>query len=109
MTAAEAPEPVGRARAHRPGLRNTAAAAGCCLADLLAEVRIQLGGPPVAVRTRVVRGDPAELLPAAAAGARFLVVGHGGHGGGLGSVSRRCVRDAPCCVVVIPTPAGCPG
>jgi nucleotide-binding universal stress UspA family protein len=62
------------------------------------------------VTSRVVNGDPAEVLLDAAADADLLVVGSRGHGAFadalLGSVGRRCVHHARCahhahCPVVI--------
>ncbi len=57
------------------------------------------------VNRRVIRGRPAEVLVAAAAGAELLVVGSRGHGAMagmlLGSVSEYVVAHAPCPVLVI--------
>jgi nucleotide-binding universal stress UspA family protein len=62
--------------------------------------------PDVQVVTRVVQGNPAQVLLDAAAGAQMLVLGSRGHGtlAGmlLGSVSQHCVQHAPCPVVVVP-------
>ena len=75
------------------------------LAETVADVTGQQG-PPVEIRTRVVRGHPAEVLLEAAAGADMLVLGSRGHGtfAGilLGSVSQHCVQHAPCPVLVVP-------
>jgi nucleotide-binding universal stress UspA family protein len=60
----------------------------------------------VEIRKSVVHGHPAEVLLEAAIGAQMLVVGRRGHGtyAGilLGSVSRHCVKHAPCPVLVVP-------
>lgn len=63
----------------------------------------------VPVVHRVLSGDPAETLVAAAGGAaRLLVVGTTGLTGlrrwMLGSVSQRCVQLSPVPVVVVPRP-----
>jgi nucleotide-binding universal stress UspA family protein len=62
------------------------------------------------VRTRVVAGHPAELLPEVAEGADLLVVGSRGHGefAGLliGSVGLHCAAHAPCPLVVVRSGAG---
>jgi nucleotide-binding universal stress UspA family protein len=59
----------------------------------------------VEIERRVVEGDPADVLVAAAADADLLVVGSRGHGGlvglMLGSVSQRCAHLAPCPVVIV--------
>ncbi len=64
---------------------------------------------PVEIRPKVVEGNPAAVLLAAAAGADLLVVGSRGHGGFvealLGSVSQHCVHHAKCPVVIIRDPA----
>ncbi len=64
--------------------------------------------PPVAVTTRVVEGNAAQVLVDAARTARLLVVGNRGHGGFsealLGSVSQHCTHHATCPVVVIRAP-----
>jgi nucleotide-binding universal stress UspA family protein len=61
--------------------------------------------PSVAVDSRGVLGQPAEVLLRVARGARMLVVGSRGRGGFasllLGSVSDQCVRHATCPVVVV--------
>jgi nucleotide-binding universal stress UspA family protein len=61
--------------------------------------------PPVPVQRLLVRGDPADVLIAAAEGAEVLVVGNRGRGAFaraiLGSVSQRCAAHAPCPVVVV--------
>ncbi|MFJ1704949.1 universal stress protein [Kitasatospora sp. NPDC088346] len=63
---------------------------------------------PVEVRERLVRGNPADVLLEAAAGAEILVVGSRGHGtfarALLGSVSARCAMHAPCPVVIVRPP-----
>jgi nucleotide-binding universal stress UspA family protein len=64
----------------------------------------ELGGP-ADLTTRVVEGNPAQVLLDAAANATLLVVGSRGHGtlAGvlLGSVGMHCVQHAPCPVVVV--------
>jgi nucleotide-binding universal stress UspA family protein len=78
---------------------------GKVLGDTITEVSALLPRP-VAVRSRVVQGDAAQVLLASATDAEMLVVGSRGHGtfAGivLGSVSQHCVQHAPCPVVVIP-------
>jgi nucleotide-binding universal stress UspA family protein len=62
----------------------------------------------VVVASEVVQGRAAEALCAAARDADLLVLGGHGHSRVwhtvLGSVSEECVRDAPCPVVVVPSP-----
>ncbi len=75
-------------------------------AKTLAEALAEVSGlaPDVIVCPRVVEGNAAEVLLRAACGAELLVVGSRGHSGfaaTLGSVSRHCVRHAPCPVVVV--------
>lgn len=57
------------------------------------------------VRSRVVRGHPAQVLLDAAAGADLLVVGSRGHGAFaealLGSVGQYCVHHAHCPVLIL--------
>ncbi|MDD7933219.1 universal stress protein [Actinomycetospora straminea] len=76
---------------------------------MVTDVAYELGGehlvrPPVTVE--VARGDAADVLVRAAAGADELVVGHRGRGAVasalLGSVGWGCVRHAPCPVRVVP-------
>lgn len=73
------------------------------LAPVLAE------HPDLQVRREVVEGDAAEALTRLAADAALLVLGSHGHShlrhALLGSVSERCVRHAPCPVVIVPAPA----
>jgi nucleotide-binding universal stress UspA family protein len=74
----------------------------------------QLGGAAAQVKitTAVVRGDPAQVLLDAAAGADLLVVGNRGHGvlaeALLGSVSQHCAHHASCPVVIVRDPARYP-
>ena len=63
---------------------------------------------PVTVLTRVINGDPTQVLLDAGARAAFLVVGSHGHGALagalLGSISQHLCQRAPCPVVVVPSP-----
>jgi nucleotide-binding universal stress UspA family protein len=76
-------------------------------ADELARAVADLPGPAgqAEIRSKVVEGNPAEVLLHASAGADMLVVGSRGHGGFaaalLGSVGQHCVHHATCPVVVI--------
>lgn len=88
--------------------------------DQLAQVQAKLeavvaetttGSTGIRVTAEVIRGRAAPVLLEAARAADLLVVGSRGRGGLaevlLGSVSERCVRHAPCPVVVLrdsPTP-----
>ncbi len=71
----------------------------------------QLGNAAAQVKitTAVVRGDPAQVLLDAAAGADLLVVGNRGHSvlaeALLGSVSQHCAHHASCPVVIVRNPA----
>lgn len=73
----------------------------------LADAVIEVAGDscPVIIEQRVLEGQPAQVLLAAARNADLLVVGSRGHGGVvgalLGSVSQYCVHHAPCPVVVV--------
>ncbi|WP_203692872.1 CBS domain-containing protein [Catellatospora coxensis] len=62
----------------------------------------------VPLRTKTVRGRPAEVLCAESAGAALLVLGRHGHSRAsaarAGSVSEECIRRAPCPVLVVPRP-----
>ena len=62
------------------------------------------------VRTRMVQGNPVEVLLAESEGAEALVVGSRGLGGFrralLGSVSQQCATHARCPVVIVRPPAG---
>ncbi|MFI6445689.1 universal stress protein [Kitasatospora sp. NPDC050543] len=64
---------------------------------------------PVEVHEQLVRGNPADVLLAAADGADLLVVGSRGHGtfarALLGSVSTRCAMHASCPVVIVRPPS----
>ena len=68
-------------------------------------------GPEAAANAEVVlrRGNAAEELIAASAGASMLVVGSRGRGGFkslmLGSVSQQCAAHAECPVVIVHEPA----
>ncbi|WP_030690454.1 universal stress protein [Streptomyces globisporus] len=68
---------------------------------------VLLGADDVRLREHVARGNPAEVLTEAAAGAELLVVGSRGRGGFtgllLGSVSQQCALHAPCPVVIVRT------
>ena len=72
--------------------------------------RAALAVPDVSTETRVVFGDPADALLAAAfdAQAELLIVGSRGRGPiasvMFGSVSARLASAAPCPVVVVPSP-----
>ena len=67
-------------------------------------------GPPVEMETKLVEGDPADVLEAQAEQADLLVVGSRGRSGIaaalLGSVSRHVVDHAACPVVVVKAPRG---
>ncbi|GAA4990113.1 hypothetical protein GCM10025734_16780 [Kitasatospora paranensis] len=70
--------------------------------------RVLAEAPSVEVRERLVRGNAADVLLAAAEGADLLVVGSRGRGtfarALLGSVSQRCAMHAPCPVVIVRPP-----
>jgi nucleotide-binding universal stress UspA family protein len=63
------------------------------------------GDEPVKITTRVIQGNPAQVLVEESAGADLLVVGNRGHGGFvealLGSTGQHCVHHASCPVLVI--------
>jgi nucleotide-binding universal stress UspA family protein len=71
-----------------------------------------LASAGVVVAAEVVEGRAADVLCAAARDADLLVLGGHGHSRVwhtvLGSVSEECVRDAPCPVVVVPSPRPAP-
>ncbi|MEV4430396.1 universal stress protein [Streptomyces sp. R-07] len=73
------------------------------LADEIQAVLVRADDVPV--REHVVRGNPAEVLTEASAGAELLVVGSRGRGGFesllLGSVGQQCALHAPCPVVIV--------
>lgn len=73
------------------------------LAKMLGDATVP---PDVEVETRVVEGNPVNVLIEASTDADLLVVGSRGRGGLtgvlLGSVSQRCVERAHCPVVVVP-------
>jgi nucleotide-binding universal stress UspA family protein len=80
----------------------------------LAAVLRYVDSPPVVAR-EVVAGEPVGVLSRAAASADMLVVGsHGSHNRSrlraalMGSVSEGCIRQAPCPVLVVPTPRTTP-
>ncbi len=70
-----------------------------------ASVRARTVAPGAAITTKIVDGAPAPLFIEESEGADLLVVGTRGRGGFtslvLGSVSRKCVHQAPCPVVVV--------
>jgi len=70
-----------------------------------ASVRARTVAPGAAITTKIVDGVPAPVLTEESGGADLLVVGTRGRGGFtslvLGSVSRECVHQAPCPVVVV--------
>lgn len=65
--------------------------------------------PDLAVTSRQIAGDPADVLPGMVRGAEVLVVGTRGAGGfdklRLGSVALAVAGRAPCRVVLVPPPA----
>lgn len=75
---------------------------------LTAEVEALTSLHGVTLATEAVEGRAADVLSAAARGARMLVLGSHGHGRVrhtvLGSVAEECVRKATCPVVVLPVP-----
>ena len=78
----------------------------------LQEVTAEIGAefPDVPITERVVDGPAGPALLSQAAGASVLVVGARGRaafpGMLLGSVAEYCVRNGPCPVLVVRTPAG---
>ncbi len=78
----------------------------------LQEVTAEVGAefPDVPITERVVDGPAGPALLSQAADASLLVVGAQGRaafpGMLLGSVAEYCVRNGPCPVVVVRTPAG---
>jgi len=85
------------------GIEDFEDAAWRTLAEAIRETGAAQAG--VEIRPWVQEGHPAQVLVAAAQGARLLVVGSRGHGefaaALLGSVSQNCVHHAPCPVVVV--------
>jgi len=73
------------------------------LSDAIAGVAA--GAESAKITSRVMKGNPAQLLLQESAGADLLVVGSRGHGGFvealLGSTGQHCVQHATCPVVVI--------
>lgn len=67
--------------------------------------RLRQDHPKVDVAARAVHDDPRNALLAAASEDDYLVVGSRGCGGVagmlLGSVAARCIREAPCPVLVV--------
>ena len=61
--------------------------------------------PDVVVRSRVIRGRPADILEAASRGGTLLVVGSRGHGGFrgllLGSVSQALIHRTTCPIAIV--------
>ncbi|MFD9123801.1 universal stress protein [Kitasatospora sp. NPDC059571] len=76
------------------------------VADSVAELQEQLGGPPVEVEVVCEPGRPAQVLLEASKGAGLLVVGSRGSGAwgrlALGSTSTEVVHHARLPVVVVP-------
>jgi nucleotide-binding universal stress UspA family protein len=91
---------------HGEGSAGTAHAAARRFVDQALSRLASSIGRPTSVAWRVVEGDPERVLTEAAARASLLVVGSRSGLNPverfLGSVSRRCVIDAPCPVVVVP-------
>jgi len=81
-------------------------AAEAALAAIVKSLDVPAG---VEIETRVVEGNPVNVLIEASRDADLLVVGSRGRGGLvgllLGSVSQRCVERAECPVVVVPRPS----
>jgi nucleotide-binding universal stress UspA family protein len=71
--------------------------------DAIAEIAAT--AEPTEIRYKVAKGNAAQVLLDASAGADLLVVGSRGHGGFvgalLGSTGQHCVHHATCPVVVI--------
>ena len=84
-----------------PGTRRT-------LQEVTAEIGAEL--PDVPITEHVIEGPAGPALLSQAADAGLLVVGAQGRaafpGMLLGSVAEYCVRNGPCPVVVVRTPAG---
>jgi nucleotide-binding universal stress UspA family protein len=63
------------------------------------------GDEQVKITTRVIQGNPAQVLVEESVGADLLVVGNRGHGGFveamLGSTGQHCVHHASCPVLVV--------
>lgn len=66
------------------------------------------GGQTVPISAEALRGDPAEVLVAAACEANLLVIGSHGVTRAwhqpVGSTAEECIRRAQCPVMVIPVP-----
>ncbi len=69
---------------------------------LPADVRAAARRGGVQLRGELALGDVAEVLVRRAQGALLLVLGNGRRGG----LARRCLRAAPCPVVVVPAQTG---
>jgi nucleotide-binding universal stress UspA family protein len=73
--------------------------------EIVADAAGEAAGEGVPAETRVVRGQAADVLVEAAAGADLLVVGSRGRGGFgsllLGSVGAQCAHHAPCPLVIV--------
>ena len=78
--------------------------------ELMADALTDAGLEPGEASVVMLEGRPGPTLVDAARGSQLLVVGSAGHVGALGamsgSVSRHCVRHAPCPVAVVGPAAG---
>jgi nucleotide-binding universal stress UspA family protein len=101
-----APESAARTPVIANDLADPRRYAERALADAIADARGDY--PGATVSGEVVRGDPAQTLVGAAAGADLLVVGDHGQGRSthavLGSVAQAAIRAGVCPVVVVPVP-----
>lgn len=101
-----APKPPTAAPGYVPPIDDFEAAT---LAELDKDVEaIRAEFPDLDIKTAAMRGNPAEKLIEASAGAEMVVVGSRGRGGFaglvLGSVSDQVVRYAKCPVLVVRRP-----